>query len=170
MPSRRSASRGIAAALALAALATLAAPAVADADAETTTNAAVESRVTAVVSAWRKKDPEAVVQQIDPAEKATVSLTLLDEPVVSGSFGRAQAKQTLKAYFERLKGSVELKDVTTPESKRAVPGTRIFDYTYRREGRDAVTTRLEVTVKQVAGAWVLASAGERPRPRPSDGK
>jgi hypothetical protein len=117
------------------------------------------------VDAWRKKDPDAVLALVDPATKGVVSLALLDDPPIrGGSFGRAQAKQTLKGYFGKLRGGVALKDVTTEQSKKAVPATRIYDYTYRREGRDAVTTRLEATLKQASGAWVVASVSERPRP------
>jgi hypothetical protein len=118
-----------------------------------------------VARAWRAKDPDLVVGQIDPAERGSVRLALLGDPPIVGSFGRGQARQTLKGYFESVRGAVLLSDVTTPESRRAVPATRIFDYTYRREGRDPVTTRLEVSLKQAAGGWVLASVIEKPRPR-----
>jgi hypothetical protein len=126
---------------------------------------ALDQRFQAVVKAWVAKDHEAVVALIDPAERATVHLTLLDEPAVQGSFGRAQAKQTLKTYFGRLRGTPRLVDVTTAESKRDVPRARILDYTYRREGVDPVTTRLEIVLEQVGTSWILASVVERPRPR-----
>jgi hypothetical protein len=121
----------------------------------------------AVAGAWTRRDDEGVVAHADPDPKGALVLSLLSDPPISGTYLKAQARQTLKAYFERIRGNPRLQDVTTAESKRAAPGTRLYDYTYRPEGRDPVTTRLEVALKQVSGAWILASIGERPRPRAS---
>lgn len=125
----------------------------------------VDACFVAVTKAWAKRDAEAVVAQCAADEKANLSLVLLGDPPVKGSFTKPQARQTLKAYFETLRGAPTLTDVTPPESKRALPGTRIYDYGYRREGGDPVTTRLEVGLKQVSGRWTLASVSERLRPR-----
>lgn len=125
----------------------------------------VEARHVAAASAFAKRSAEAVVALIDPAPGATLTLRLLDPPVARQAYSPSQARRTLAEYFGKIR-SASLADVTPSEAKRDAPAVRLYDYERRREGRDAETTRLEVTLLRGAdGRWHLASVIERTRPR-----
>jgi hypothetical protein len=148
--------------LVLALIAALAGPAGADEDPDPASDPHA-----GIVAAWRARNADAVVASVP--EDGTLRLDLMTPPV-RGTYRRAQALRTLKAYFPKVAG-VALVDVTSPRHQD-VPGYRVrhYDYTYRPSGRDPVTTRLVITLKSdAAGAWHLDSVTERPRPRGTGG-
>jgi hypothetical protein len=114
-------------------------------------------------AAWGGRSPAGVVALMSQRPEGRLTLSL-PAAGVNGIFKRAQAQQTLKAYFARVTGIV-LKDVT-PRDHRDRPGfkVRTFDYTHRYSERDPVVTRMTVTFKAVGAGYELVSVSERPRP------
>ena len=121
-----------------------------------------EPAFTRFTAAWQKRSTDAVVACMDP--KGTVLFKLLSYPLAgkARSMKPEQAKASLKTYFKKLSG-LKMKDVTPKKSPEKV---RLYDYTYKPEGKNPRTTRLHVQLKQDKNSlWVLASLTESAKPR-----
>ncbi len=120
------------------------------------------AKSTAVAAAWRAESSNLIADCIDAKGSATLQLLAYPLSGQARSMKPKQARAVLKAYFKRL--SVEtLLDVTP---KLSPANVRLFDYTYKTDGKNTRTTRLHIQLKQDKNRlWVLASVTESRKPR-----
>jgi hypothetical protein len=114
-----------------------------------------------VVAAWLKGDPAGVVERMPKNGKLILDLL---SPRVRGTYEKAQAKNTLKAYFEDI-SEVSLKDVTDPRQRmpRGIMA-RHYEYRYVPRGKDPAVTILLILMRYDGqGDWHLTSIRETKR-------
>ncbi len=116
-----------------------------------------------VAQAWGAENAAGVTGTMRPGGRVQLDLLLLDR---SGAYQRGQAERLLRAYFRKL-SRVRLKNVT-PRNRQASDTYRVstFEYAYKPEGRDPVTSLLVITLK--AGGrdrWYLEGVQERRKRR-----
>ena len=116
-----------------------------------------------VSQAWGSRNATGITGAMRPGGRVKLDLLLLDR---GGSFQRSQAERLLRAYFRKL-SRVRLKDVT-PRNQQASDSYRVstFEYAYKPEGRDPVTSLLVITLKSGGSdRWYLEGVQERRKRR-----
>ena len=109
--------------------------------------------------AWIARNPAGITATMRPGGTLALDLLLLER---AGIFQRGQAERTLKSYFRGV-SRIRLKDVT-PRRGGASRRHRIatYEYAYRPDGRDPVTSILSITLERGAeDRWYLTGIRER---------
>lgn len=116
-----------------------------------------------VARAWGGENAAGITGTMRPGGRVRLDLLLLER---SGAYQRSQAERLLRAYFRKL-SRVRLKDVT-PRKRQASDTYRVstFEYAYKPEGRDPVTSLLVITLKASGSdRWYLEGVQERRKRR-----